>query len=338
LHHHRTTNSCFSTEQRVKAFNSLLETRRNLSGGPLSCKPPYLSIMSTPVVVQGTAVSNPHQSAPSGSTNGNGSHPEKAETRCNDPIFAFLFYACIGAIVGVAATYGRTALDTSTKNSTVDYEPYVIYGVVIAVISLVGASGGLAIIMCCPETMIKISLIFSVVMAGAWAAIAFATANWGLAVIATIFFLISICYAWAVWSRIPFASVNLVTAITAVKANLGVALYALLISAMAVAWSGTWSLAFAGVFDHTYVCDAANVCTDPNYGYLFLLFLAFFFGHQVFQVRQLTHCVSDDEGRASSHKFPFLVRPVLNSRRCSRNCWHLVVRAGRMRILQFSCQ
>lgn len=108
--------------------------------------------------------------------------------------------------------------------------------------------------------------------------------NYGIGVIGIIFFLISCCYAYAVWSRIPFATINLVTAITAVKANLGVMFYAYVITFVAMAWTFCWSIAFAGVFNNTYTCNANNVCSDPNYGYLFLLFVAFFFGHQVFQV------------------------------------------------------
>jgi hypothetical protein len=104
-------------------------------------------------------------------------------------------------------------------------------------------------------------------------------------VIGVIFFLISVCYAWAVWSRIPFASINLVTAITAVKANLGVVLYAYFFTILAGLWSLAWAMAVVGVFDSTYQCNDNGVCSNPNYGYLFLLFLAYFFGQQVLQVR-----------------------------------------------------
>lgn len=118
-----------------------------------------------------------------------------------------------------------------------------------------------------------------------WAVLAFIAGQIFAGVIGIIFFLLSMCYAYMVWSRIPFASINLVTAITAVKANLGVTFYAYLFAAFGGLWSIAWSVAFVGVFNNTYSCNANGFCTDPNYGYLFLLFLAFFFGHQVFQVR-----------------------------------------------------
>jgi len=260
--------------------------------------------MSTPVVVQGTAVGNPaaapqQQQSYAGpdynnnNDNGGIAHPhggEKAETRCNDPIFALLFYACIGAIVAVAAIYGPAALAGTSSSSTINYEPIVVYVIIVAVISFLASALGLAVMMCIPETLIKIALIFTVIMSAVWAAMAFVSGQIGIGVIGVIFFLITCCYAWAVWSRIPFATANLVTSITAIKANLGVCAYAYIITFVAMAWSICWSVAFAGVFDLTYVCDDRNVCSNPNYGYLFLLFLAFFFGHQVFQVRYYLVC------------------------------------------------
>ena len=104
------------------------------------------------------------------------------------------------------------------------------------------------------------------------------------AIIGLIFFAVSICYARAVWPRIPFATANLVTAITAVKANWGVVIYAFVFTVLAGAWSLIWTIGFVGVFDRTYECDENNVCTDPNYGFLFLLFVSYFFAHQVLQV------------------------------------------------------
>lgn len=131
--------------------------------------------MSQPVVVQGTPVrpgQGTHPGRPSRPTeapvttttattsNNNNNHGEKQETKCNDPIFALLFYACIIAIVAVAAVYGPAALDTSTNNSGVNYEPYIIYVIVIVIISFFLAAGGMAVMMCIPETLIKVSLIF----------------------------------------------------------------------------------------------------------------------------------------------------------------------------------
>ena len=106
-------------------------------------------------------------------------------------------------------------------------------------------------------------------------------------VIGLIFFAIGVCYARAVWSRIPFATANLVTGITAIQTNFGVTFFAYLFAILAAGWSFVWSIAMIGVYDRTFDCDdATGYCTTTQgtYGWLFLLFLAFFFGHQVLQV------------------------------------------------------
>jgi hypothetical protein len=172
-----------------------------------------------------------------------------------------------------------------TPQSGVNYTPYIIYTIVITIVSIIISGASLSVLMCIPETLIKVSLIFVTVMALVWAVLAFVGGSIAMGVIGIIFFAISVCYAWAVWSRIPFATANLVTAITAVKANLGVVVYAYFFTALAGLWSLAWSVAVAGVFDETYQCNNNGVCSNPNYGYLFLLFVAFFFGHQVLQVR-----------------------------------------------------
>jgi len=126
--------------------------------------------------------------------------------------------------------------------------------------------------------------------AGLWAAFGFVSGAYAAGVVGLIFFAITCCYAYMVWSRIPFATANLVTACTAIRANLGVAFYAYIFAILAGAWSIVWALALMGVFDQTYDCDENNVCTNPSYGLLFLLFLAYFFVQQVIQVRD-TGCI-----------------------------------------------
>lgn len=216
--------------------------------------------------------------------------PKHQETKCRDPIFAILFYGNVAAIAAVAGIYGPDALSSTTTtnsngtSSTTDYSGYVIATVIIAMFSFLASAGGVAMLMCIPETMIKIALLFTVVMAGVWMVLAFLSGSIFGGIIGVVFFALTLCYARAVWSRIPFASINLITACTAIKANLGVVLFAYIFTVAAAGWSILWSVAFAGVFDKTYVCnDTTGVCDSVNYGYLFLLFVAFFFGHQVIQ-------------------------------------------------------
>jgi hypothetical protein len=100
-----------------------------------------------------------------------------------------------------------------------------------------------------------------------------------------IFFLISCCYACAVWRRIPFAAANLNTGLTAVKENGGVILVAYGIVIMSFGYAMLWMTALVGVYDKEGLCDAttegegtnATTCEGSlGWGYLFLLLLALF--------------------------------------------------------------
>jgi len=74
----------------------------------------------------------------------------------------------------------------------------------------------------------------------------------------------------------------LLTACTAVKKNCGVILVAYVYVILAFGWSILWSVALAGVYDQVIVAGNGEE-NSINYGYYFLLFLSFFFTHQVIQ-------------------------------------------------------
>jgi len=94
-----------------------------------------------------------------------------------------------------------------------------------------------------------------------------------------------------VWSRIPFATANLKTGTSAIRANAGIILMAYVFPVFAAGWTILWSLAVTGIQDTLITCsevEGETVCTDPNYGIWFVLFVSFFFTHQVLQ--NCVHC------------------------------------------------
>jgi hypothetical protein len=145
--------------------------------------------------------------------------------------------------------------------------------------------------MCIPGVLIKVALIFNVILAGIAALAGFIFGNFGLGLFGCIFFAIMICFAKLVWSRIPFATANLKTGCAAIRANCGVVLVSYIFTALACGWSILWTLAVAGIQDRLITCEQqtnangnqVTVCTNPNYGFFFLLFISFFFTHQVLQ-------------------------------------------------------
>jgi len=234
--------------------------------------------MSTPVVVQGTAVSPPQNSVGETDTE---QEQEPSKTGCKDIFFAVLFYANIIAIVTVCITYGNNE-SNSEQPINFDYEKYVSDAFVIGFASLIFSAGGLLFLIQYPSFMIKCGLIFSLLVSLAWTVYAFWIKEWVMGALSTLFFLLTLCYTRAVWHRIPFAAINMVTAGTAIKANLGVTIFAMFFTVLQLFWLVLWSVAFAGVYSSTYVCDNNNKC-DANYGFLFLLFVSLFFTQQVLQ-------------------------------------------------------
>ena len=157
--------------------------------------------MSPPVVVQGTAVQPSFGSSPQPvHNNGNGGDPDHQPARggCKDPLFAILFYINVGAIVVVAILYGPGAFSST---SSFDYTGYIYAAAISAVLSLIFSALGLAVLMCIPETMIKIALIFVVAMSGIWAVMAFLSGSIVAGVVGLAFFAIGVCYARVAWSR-----------------------------------------------------------------------------------------------------------------------------------------
>lgn len=222
--------------------------------------------MANPVIVQGTSpVTTTYQEGGGGS-------------KCKDPLFAILFYINFGAIIGVAATYGQAAF-TDAAAGDYEYDGFLRAAAVVIVFSLVLATVSLLICMKFPEFMLKVSLLFTVLLSLVMMALSFYFGSIVGGVIGVIFFAIGVCYAWAVWSRIPFAAANMSTAIAAIKANFGVTLFAYLFPIIGIFWTLIWIVAVTGVEDSTYDDETGQ----PNYGILFLLFLSFYFTEQVLE-------------------------------------------------------
>lgn len=251
--------------------------------------------MGNPVVVQGVAVGGePHYNPPptSHDTNNYGDRfvkGEKQESKCRDPVFAFLMYGNLIAIIVTVIVLKDEAfliLDTNSTSSE-NYTGYIYAALICGVFAMIFSGIMLIVMMQIPSFLIKTSLIFVVVMSGVWAVMGFIWGNFIMGTIGVVFFLIGICYARAVWSRIPFATANLVTGCTAVRGNCGVIFVTFIFEALAFAWTMLWCLACLATFNSTYSCtenaNGQQICTQVNYGYLFLLLLSFYFTHQVIQ-------------------------------------------------------
>lgn len=234
--------------------------------------------------VQGTTVS----------ASGNSPFEVKQQpTKCRDPIFAVLLYVNVGIIAALAVLYGSSPFQDVDANAAnddeavkVNYTPFINVAFIVGGVGLVLSSLALQLLICIPSILIKVALIGNIVLCFAIAAAAFYFGILIMAIFGLIGALITCCYTYCIWSRIPFATANLKTATSAVKSNCGVTFLAYIVVVAAFAWTMLWTLVMVGVQDSLQTCeqvDGVNVCSKPNYLYLFLLFVSYFFTHQVLQ-------------------------------------------------------
>lgn len=220
-------------------------------------------------------------------------------------IFGVVFLAQLGAMCGVAAVYGVQAIDklqeyinkasdtsssTTTTGSIDEYDDLGKVATVVGVVALLASGLMVMVMMKLASILVKLSLLFSVVSGLAVSALGFAVGNLIVGIIGLVSFALSVCYAFCVWSRIPFATANLVTGSSAVLSNIGVTFSGYFFSLAGIAWSVVWTMVLAGVYfkspqlDANCVSDADTLCARQiNYGYMFLLFLSLYWTQQVFQ-------------------------------------------------------
>jgi hypothetical protein len=106
----------------------------------------------------------------------------------------------------------------------------------------------------------------------------------GAAFVAFLFCCLSSFWAWAVWKRIPFATSNLVCALTAIRANLGVVLVAYVMVIAAVVWTMIWMTSFIGVYAQSVDCNSQGVCYGKIGSWTIVLYLlSFYWTQQVFK-------------------------------------------------------
>jgi hypothetical protein len=127
------------------------------------------------------------------------------------------------------------------------------------------------------QGLIKIALFFNVLVTFAMTILAFSWGSTAVTLIFIFFFIFSLYYAYIVWNRIPFAASNLITAVTAVRANMGLAFFAYSNLIGSFFWSVWWASAFLGT---TYVicnCDPEGNCEGQMNGWFVFLFLTSYF-------------------------------------------------------------
>lgn len=138
------------------------------------------------------------------------------------------------------------------------------------------------------EGLIKMSLFFNVCIGLVTAVAGFVIGSTETGIMGLVIFVLAVCYALAIWSRIPFAAANLVTASTAIQANIGVTVFAYGAIILNGLWMVLWSVS---AYSTLYVlggCSMDGTCAnDIPTVYTFLFLLSLYWTSQV--IKNVVH-------------------------------------------------
>jgi Plasma-membrane choline transporter len=192
-----------------------------------------------------------------------------------DVIWAIFFYLHLIVVVGlglyIISSNGSSSSDGSSSVATVGSLSGILTLAGVSGVAAIGLSGvALQFMMRNTTTLCQIALVFSVCTSLAAGVVGFLMGNMLMGIVGIVSFAIGICYAYLVWSRIPFAAANLKTALTAVQCNMGLChAVALGFALLGFAWSLLW---FMGV---------GSALSQNSLVVVFLLFLSYYWTHQV---------------------------------------------------------
>ena len=219
---------------------------------------------------------------------------EKQPLQYKDVPFAILFVLQLVVVLFFAIAWGFPSLrygpqTNGSNDETIEFSGILYICLISSVVAAAISALALAFMTRYAQFLVQFSVLFSM-FSSLMMVIMFGFQDRdGAAFVAFVFFAISACYAWAIWHRIPFAASNLVTALTAVRTNLGVALVAYGMILAAVLWSLLWMTSLIGVYARSATCSDGVCQGGVNGGTMVLFLLSFYWTHQVF--KNLIHVV-----------------------------------------------
>lgn len=222
-------------------------------------------------IVQGYAIGQPHSThhaVEDYGDNFNGYKGSPQTKKFNDVFFAVLFYAHLLALLCLLPMSISGGQAQAGNGGGANFGSIIYFVSVVSIVAVGFSTISLGFMMKFSNQLVKLALYFHIATSLAMMILMFMAGSILMGCLCAVSFAVSICYAWAVWSRIPFAAANLTTALTAVKANLGLTVVAYLFMFVGFGYSLVWT-------------TIANTFLNSNAGIAFLLFLSFYWTHQV---------------------------------------------------------
>lgn len=247
------------------------------------------------------------------SNKGDGTIPrgEIQHTACRDSFWAILFYAhLVGMVIATVKYVPMMTADMANQyagggrflalrdgwfsweggNDSSDYRYLeeedsadLDMSTILTILLTAGIAGfslstlAMSLMMAAPVTMIKIALALNLVVTAAVCVFAMVVGAVGVAIVAGIGLLLTIYYTYVFWKRIPFAASTLVTALTAVKCNMGLAFFAYNNLLLNFLWALWWTIAVVATFYVLGDCNAEGYCENEIQRPLVFLFLLSFY-------------------------------------------------------------
>jgi hypothetical protein len=226
-------------------------------------------------VVQGFSVTSPNNNASSSqyatADYGQGFNGQKGEVqpkKFNDAFFGVLFCAHL-LVMGFLLVASLTG-NNGNNGGGVDFAFGMVYFCTVCGMFATGLSTvTLGFMMSFASSLIKISLFFQIGCCFVMGFLGLMSGAIMMAIIGFVGGLLSCCYTYFVWGRIPFAAANLNTALTAVRANLGVSVVAYFFLFLGFGWAIWWSIV------------AGDMMANYGSGVAFLFFLSYYWTQQV---------------------------------------------------------
>lgn len=210
-----------------------------------------------------------------------------------DAPFAIAFVLHLGVIGFFSFAWGIPSLrqeedpsnagDNSGGSNTVSLYGLLLLSLITCAISIGISAVSLRVMMHHAETLIQTSLIGSLCFEVIYAILFLLDSLYWWAGGWLLMALVTACYSKSVWHRIPFASSNLRTALSAIQTNAGVCALAYGIAGLANIWTIVWVLATVGISFKESTCDHGVCQPDLNIVTIFFLFLSFYWTIQVLQ-------------------------------------------------------
>lgn len=221
---------------------------------------------------------------------GRGMRGENQTPQYRDTPFALGFIAQLFVVTFLAIFWGFGSLRQKETNSdTQETETVSLWGFFILLILVSSASIGIAaaaldFMTNHAEQLIQASLVVSCVTLGAVVVLLFANGASGFGFCWMFVLICTALYAYSVQRRIPFASTNLKTALSAIQTNYGVCVLAYIVAAAANVWVVLWILAFLGVAFRSSACADGSCDMHMNPLVFLLMLLSYYWTSQVLQV------------------------------------------------------